>query len=152
MVTKSSFITFPHHMSIKEILSSLFLNHILFSHWRAASSSTPQISTIKCNSPSSACPTQGFQNSPHYKFTLKMATAIFAETLIFSTFNAAHTQNPKLYTELMHHQLARLHQMNVQFFCPSTCLQERAHCIINLPGQMMWTVGSDHDDENIYQY
>jgi hypothetical protein len=59
-----------------------FLNHKLLSHWIAAHSSSPPISTIKFISPLTACPIKGHYNQPHLIPTLEMATAKFAEMLV----------------------------------------------------------------------
>jgi hypothetical protein len=75
-VTKpSSVISSPHHVSKKNFSSPLFLEHVLISHWIAARSSAPAISTIKSNSPHAA------KTPNHYIFTLKMTATMFDETL-----------------------------------------------------------------------
>jgi hypothetical protein len=82
----------------EERRSTLFLDHILFSHWIAAHSSTPPTSTMKSNSPPAACPKKGFQNSSYYAFTMKMATAMFAETLNNIQHSTRLTPESRSYT------------------------------------------------------
>jgi hypothetical protein len=43
--------------------SLLFFNHMLISSWIAAHSSAPPISTIKSNSPPTACPREASKNA-----------------------------------------------------------------------------------------
>jgi hypothetical protein len=65
-----------------ELIKPLFLNHKLFTYCTASHSCAPPISTIESiKSPPTACPAEGIQNSLHYTFTLKIATAVFAEML-----------------------------------------------------------------------